>query len=563
VFRVLLIAEARPRRIALLAEQIERHVEGAKICGVIYRQDPSSRSLLAFRILERVRSIGTVLNDIVLAFVHGGRPSQSVRSQSAIEQLSSKCSKEGWNFCIANNWSDPQVLDFTKKSAADLGIALGEVSVPVSIANLPRRGIVQGKLASGDPQRLETAAVGSGSFPGTMPEIRVLIHRVSAARKGSELAHFSLMPQPLDTSTSLELKGSVVLRDLLVQTAMAIGRDNSDEEVSARIESWIQTMIPLSFFGADEVTSQIPVDQPPPLYVRPKWKLFAYSCILASPFVTLRNWIRRLRRRHAVLFLNSHLISDRYHRMTLPTEAFLREIRFLQQHYQIVGLSEACRLLKAGFVERPIVVLTFDDGYEDNFINLRAVSEELSVPVVMFVSTDPVTAHKEFTHDLVRGLRGFRALTWDQIRYWSADGTEFQSHTCSHFDCGSTDVSALRRELVDSKHELEKQLRKRVTSFAFPFGKPKNMSKPAMAIAGETYDHFLSSFGGENFPKASETHKHLRRKHLQGNAWESELELQGAFELVLSIRHSLNIHFKSPKSNQLGITTPVSDRETH
>ena len=33
-------------------------------------------------------------------------------------------------------------------------------------------------------------------------------------------------------------------------------------------------------------------------------------------------------------------------------------------------------LLKSGSINEPTLVITFDDGYEDNFVNLRAVSEE-------------------------------------------------------------------------------------------------------------------------------------------------------------------------------------------
>src|SRR4029077_5563433 len=119
--------------------------------------------------------------------------------------------------------------------------------------------------------------------------------------------------------------------------------------------------------------------------------------------------------------------------------------------------------------------------------NLRAVSEEMDVPVALFVSTDPVTLHRQFAHDFSRGLLGFRALTWNQIRYWSAEGAEFHSHTCSHYDCASTDEDSLRKEMTDSKRVLEEQLRKSVTAFAFPFGKLKNMSGPAIDIAARTY----------------------------------------------------------------------------
>jgi len=532
MLKVLLLTGGHARRAIVLAEQIKRHVPDAMICGIVYSVPLFSEGVLRVR-FRVARSVGDWAARLLLGVIHGGPPRTAEMAASERSILARKCQQAGWDLCVTENIESPDVHNFIREKEPNLAVATGLGSVPGTISSLISQGIIQGQIFSLDKQGVEVPAPVKAAT--SVDTCRVKVTRL-ASQGETLLARFDLSPDPLDTQVSLELKGNLILRDLLVQSIA--GFAEQPEKVTDRVEEWIRTMIPsyVSRTGTSEENSL--VDQAPPLRVRATWKLCIYSLLLLFPSVIFRNWLRWWRKQHPVIFLNSHLISDRHHRMTLPTEAFLREVKYLQRHYRIVSLSKARELLKSGSIDEPTLVLTFDDGYEDNFVNLRAVCEETGVPVVLFVSTDMVAQHREFTHDSERGLVGFRALTWDQIRYWNGDHAEFGSHTCSHYDCGSTDEGALTKELADSKHALEVNLGKPVTAFAFPFGKPKNMSKPAMAMATETYDHFLSSFGGENFPDASDTHKHLRRKHLQGNAWESELELQGAFTLIQSIKRA-------------------------
>src|SRR6266571_1801800 len=224
--------------------------------------------------------------------------------------------------------------------------------------------------------------------------------------------------------------------------------------------------------------------------------------------------------------------TDRIHRMGISTEIFWHQVRFLQRHYRIVSLSEGIELLRSGEVNVPCVALTFDDGYGDNFVSLRAVAEETAIPVALFLPTQPIENHQEFQHDLVRGIRGFFPLTWDQVRYWNLRGGEFGSHTHTHFDCGYADRKRLEAEIIGSKNILESQLTKPVRFFAFPFGGRRNISSKAMQLAAFTYPHVLSDFGGENLPDIGRSKGHLLRKDFYLNVWELELELQSVFDLV-------------------------------
>jgi len=254
-----------------------------------------------------------------------------------------------------------------------------------------------------------------------------------------------------------------------------------------------------------------------------------------------RNWYRKIRRNYPITILTHHLVSDRPHRMGISTQAFWRQVRFLQRHYRIVSLAEAVRLLKNGQVDAPTIVLTFDDGYADNFLALRAVADEARIPIALFLATVPISLQQEFQHDVENGVRGALPLTWEQLRYWGSGRTEFGAHTRTHFDCGSKEHSRLESEIAGSKLDLEERLQRPVKFFAFPFGQPENMSAEAIQIARAHFPYFVSGFGGQNHSGRSDR-QHLLRKNLYANSWELELELQGVFDIVDRIKKSVCLH---------------------
>jgi len=231
--------------------------------------------------------------------------------------------------------------------------------------------------------------------------------------------------------------------------------------------------------------------------------------------------------------------------MGISTESFWRQVRFLQRHYRIVGLSEAVELLRSGKVTMPTVVLTFDDGYRDNFVNLRAIADEAQVPVSLFITTKPVDVQREFQHDLANGSKGHLPLTWSQILYWAPRGAEFGSHTQTHVDCAVVDRMTLEQEIGGSKEELEAHLGMPVRSFAFPFGKRENLSSQAIEIAASVYPYFVSGLDGENLPDSSTNATHLFRKNLYPNRWELELELQSVFQRVDRWKELFNLRSRA------------------
>lgn len=556
--RVLVISDARPLRARRIAGRISRERRGLEICGVVQHSLPHlpwiqqrvatvdiHPAVLGNGVLSktsvRVRSILSEIIHWLLWWAHGCP--RGLRSHAGFtpEDLAACCRDAGWPFLVVSDLGSENVVSFARRQCPDFIFVLGEIAPTRELLDVPSIGLVRA-----------VADASTGARAGTAEKARITVEYFAKATDSPlPLVSLNVPFQSHDGPFSRVLKCDLIVDDLVLQTATRLGK-GSQVRASREIEEWMRRILSPYLDQPGLQQTPAPREASHPRRYRSILKLCAQSLLL-GPWVVSRNWYRRLRGRYPVLILTHHLVSDRPHRMGISTEEFWRQVRLLQRHYRIVSLSEACELLSSGSVKTPTVVLTFDDGYRDNFVTLRAVADETTIPVAMYVATQPVEDDLEFQHDLENATRGFPALTWDQIRYWNAQGAEFGSHTRTHFDCGATDSARLHEEIVGSKKDLEEALGTPVRFFAFPFGKPENISQTAAELAASTYDFFDSSLGGENLPAGGPCRQHLLRKNFYPDPWELELEMQSVFDLVQKTKLFLarpSNHLSQQRQNQ-------------
>lgn len=104
----------------------------------------------------------------------------------------------------------------------------------------------------------------------------------------------------------------------------------------------------------------------------------------------------RYRNRHAITILGFHGVMDPTHgaawrplREHLRQTTFRRYLVTLQRHYEFISLNRAAAILAGK--EPPIrnaMVVTFDDGYKNNFTQALPVLQELNIPATFYVVTD-------------------------------------------------------------------------------------------------------------------------------------------------------------------------------
>ncbi len=153
----------------------------------------------------------------------------------------------------------------------------------------------------------------------------------------------------------------------------------------------------------------------------------------------------------------------------LAAADFRHQMEELAESCEVVPLSEALTEPQNGFSRRrPRVVLTFDDGYENQYQKAWPVLDELRLPFTLFVQVDFVDGKHP---GAIRSGPQLAPLTWEQIGEMAASElVEIGSHTCTHPDLRRLPEVELRRELGDSRRQLEDRLGQPVESFCYPRG---------------------------------------------------------------------------------------------
>lgn len=164
---------------------------------------------------------------------------------------------------------------------------------------------------------------------------------------------------------------------------------------------------------------------------------------------------------------------------------FDKQMAFLKKsHYNVMSFEEFVRRTVSGEpFPRKSAVITFDDGYEDNYLNAYPILSKYQFPAIIFIPS-----HKIGQPDY---------LTWAQVREMSAHNITIGSHTQYHDYLPDLPREQQMQEIFGSKRFIQEQIRKPVEYFAYPIGgfsdEIKQMVKEAGYLAAATtnrgYDH--------------------------------------------------------------------------
>lgn len=79
-----------------------------------------------------------------------------------------------------------------------------------------------------------------------------------------------------------------------------------------------------------------------------------------------------------------------YHLDDLDAQQFDQQISFLSKHFNILPLNQAIDLLKKKQLPPKALVISFDDGYQDNYTIAAPILEKNKCPASFFIATEGV-----------------------------------------------------------------------------------------------------------------------------------------------------------------------------
>ncbi|MCS6860981.1 MAG: polysaccharide deacetylase family protein [Abditibacteriales bacterium] len=242
----------------------------------------------------------------------------------------------------------------------------------------------------------------------------------------------------------------------------------------------------------------------------------------------------------------------------VTVEVFERQMHYVAQHHTVVNLDWLVAQFEAG---KPLtddyVAITFDDGYEDNYLYAAPILRRYNLPWTVYVATGYIGSdavpwwdavnesvlscseeqlqevaawlqvssptrsavikklirlEKELDapqwertrHELARRVNGaannaaprYRMMTWQQVQELSANGVDIGGHTVTHPLLTKIPWDEARREVAGAKRQIEEHTGREVTGFAYPLG---DFNADVQRIVAECgYRHACSTVQGTN-----------------------------------------------------------------
>lgn len=168
-----------------------------------------------------------------------------------------------------------------------------------------------------------------------------------------------------------------------------------------------------------------------------------------------------------------HSISEsKDNELLLSPEKFKSQLKYLKDNgYTPITMDELYNFLKNNkSIPEKSVVITFDDGYRDNYTTAFPILKEFGFKATVYVISNFVE------NDLY--------MTKAQIKEMSDWGIDIESHTDNHEDLSKLTLDQQYETMKKSKEQLETILSKKVDYIAYPFGKFNANTRKAAEKAG-------------------------------------------------------------------------------
>lgn len=191
-----------------------------------------------------------------------------------------------------------------------------------------------------------------------------------------------------------------------------------------------------------------------------------------------------------------HRIADHWAgddaKITVLPETFEAHLRYLHRKgYRIRSLDDA---ELAGQPRAREIVITFDDGYLDNYATAFPLLQKYGFTATFFLTTELIGKHHRWGDSTE-----FPYMSWQHAREMLAHGFSFGSHTCTHPDLTTVGKKALFHEIHGSRKRLEDQLGVQITHFSYPFGKYDEATKRCVEEAEYVSACSVSNYDGDRY----------------------------------------------------------------
>ncbi len=144
--------------------------------------------------------------------------------------------------------------------------------------------------------------------------------------------------------------------------------------------------------------------------------------------------------------------------LTVATDIFIQQMQYLKDHGYITVVTNSLTDFfdKGTPIPSGAVLLTFDDGYEDFYVNVLPILRQFGFRALMALPTGLV------------GNPGY--MTWDEISQAASAGVEIVNHTWSHASLATNSTDLVTKEVMTADGQLTQRNYNSNKAFVYPYG---------------------------------------------------------------------------------------------
>ncbi|MBZ0100161.1 MAG: polysaccharide deacetylase family protein [Taibaiella sp.] len=172
-----------------------------------------------------------------------------------------------------------------------------------------------------------------------------------------------------------------------------------------------------------------------------------------------------------------HMVSEhrqgaRFNKLRVPPRMFELQMRWLSENgWHFATMSE---LMLNRDLPKKTVVITFDDGYEDNYLQAYPVLKRYAAKATLYLVVERFnrdwSVNKKLHHDSGELMREPKLSNVQVEEMLSSGLVELGGHTMTHANLAQLGHEDKLSEIVAAKSELQRRFGQDISSFAYPFG---------------------------------------------------------------------------------------------